>query len=36
MAVRQDIIDGKVKLTPVFNAEDVRKLMSSVEIGTAQ
>jgi len=36
MAVRKGIVNGEIKLTPVFKAEDVRKLMTSVEIGNAQ
>jgi simple sugar transport system substrate-binding protein len=33
MAVRQQIVDGSMKLEPVWDAEAVRALMSSVEIG---
>jgi simple sugar transport system substrate-binding protein len=30
-AVRQDILDGKVKVEPVWDAAQVRPLMTSVE-----
>jgi basic membrane protein A len=36
MAVRKGIVNGEIKLTPVFDAQKVRALMTSVEIGTAQ
>lgn len=36
MAVRKGIANGEIKLTPVYDAQKVRALMTSVEIGNAQ
>lgn len=33
MALRQDIVDGKIAVDQVSDAQEVRKLMSSVEAG---